>query len=302
MAVISTGNHPAALWPGVHAWFGASYEKHPAEYSQIFDVRKSKMAYEEIIRTTSFGYAPEKSQGGATSFTSHSQGDTTRFTNVAYSLGAIVTYEEMQDNLYKSRGMDRAAMLAFSMRTTKETVHANILNRAFNSSYTGGDGVELCSTAHPTAAGNVSNELATPADISEASLEDLLIQIMQAKNYEGLPIRIMGDCLIVHPSDAFEAHRIVKSTLQNDTSNNAVNAVRSMGLLPKGIVVNHYLTDSDAWFIKTNVDNGLVSFEREGIRFTRDNDFDTDNAKMKAYERYVPGWADYLGLYGSAGA
>lgn len=299
---ISTGNHPAALWPGVHAWFGTSYDKHPAEYSQIFDVRKSNMAYEEIIRTTGFGYAPEKSEGGATSFTTHSQGDTTRFTNVAYSLGAIVTKEEMDDNLYKSRGFDRAAMLAFSMRTTKETVHANILNRAFNSSYTGGDGVELCSTAHPTAAGNVSNELATPADISEASLEDLLIQIMQAKNYEGLPIKLMGECLIVHPSDAFEAHRIVKSTLQNDTSNNAVNAVRSMGLLPKGIVVNHYLTDSDAWFIKTNCENGLVSFSRKAITFTRDNDFDTDNAKMKAYERYVPGWADYLGLYGSAGA
>lgn len=302
MAVISTGNHPAALWPGVEAWFGTQYNKHPLEYPEIFEVRKSKMAYEEIIRTTGFGYAPEKSQGGATPFTSHSQGDTTRFTNVAYSLGAIVTKEEMDDNLYKSRAFDRAAMLAFSMRTTKETVCANILNRAFNPSYTGGDGKELLATDHPTTAGNASNELATPADLSEASLEDLLIQVMQAKNYEGLPIAIMGECLIVAPGEAFNAHRIMKSTLQNDTDNNAINAVRSMGLLPKGVKVNHYLTDADAWFVKTNIANGLICFDRKAIEFTRDNDFDTDNAKMKAYARYVPGWADYLGLYGSAGA
>lgn len=302
MAAISTGNHPAALWPGVHAWFGTKYDKHNLECAEIFDMRNSKMAYEEIIRTTGFGYAPEKSQGGSTSFTTHSQGDTTRFTNVAYSLGAIVTHEEIQDNLYKSRAFDRAAMLAFSMRTTKETVCANVLNRAFNASYVGGDGKELLATDHTTAAGDASNELATPADLSEASLEDLLIQIMQAKNYEGLPIKIMGDCLIVHPSEAFNAHRIMKSTLRNDTDTNAINAVRSMGLLPGGVKVNHYLTDSDAWFVKTNVDNGLVCFNREAIRFGRDNDFDTDNAKMKAYERYVPGWADYLGLFGSAGA
>ena len=259
------------------------------------------MAYEEDIRSTGFSLAQVKSQGASTSFVEHQQGDTTRYTHVAYSLGAIVTKEEIDDNLYGKRAMNRAEMLAFSMRTTKEIVAANVLNRGFNSSYVGGDGKELFATDHPTNAGNFSNEMATPADFSEAALESLLIQISKAVNYEGLQIAIRGDCLIIPPDLEFEAHRVLKSTLRSGTDHNDINAVRSMGMLPGGVKVNHYLTDNDAWFIKTDVPNGLTHFKRSPLKFTKDNDFDTDNAKMKAYERYSFGWSDYLGAFGSEG-
>lgn len=299
---ISTGNHPAALWPGVNAFVMGKYNEHPREYSAIFDVKKSSMAYEEQVQLTGFGLAKVKAEGASTEYDTHTQGFTKRYTHVAYSLGYIVTYEEMQDNLYKAKAFDRAGMLAFSFMTTKEIVHANVLNRGFNSAYVGGDGKELFATDHPTQAGNFSNELATPADLSEASLEDLLTQVEGATNDNGHPIAIRGQSLVVPPALAFEAERIMKSTLQNDTANNAVNAIKSMGLLPGGAVVNHYLTDDDAWFIKTNVPNGLISFQRQAFEFKRDNDFDTDNAKAKGYERYSVGWTDPRGMYASAGA
>lgn len=171
-----------------------------------------------------------------------------------------------------------------------------MLNRAFNSSYTGGDGKELLATDHPSLAGDWSNELGTPADLSEASLEDLLIQIDTATNSRGLEIAIKGEKLIVPSQLAFEAERIMKSNLQNDTANNAVNAVKSRGLLPGGVVVNHYLTDTDAWFVKTNAPDGLLGFQRTPFEFTKDSDFDTDNFKHKGYERYVFGWTDPRGL------
>jgi hypothetical protein len=302
MAVITTGAHPKALWPGVHAFVMGSYSEHPTEYSKIFDIETSSMAYEEDVETTGFDLAQIKTEGAAVSYTGHTQGSTKRYTHVAYSLGYIVTREEMDDNLYKSRSFKRGKMLSFSFKTTKEIVHANVLNRAFSNSYLGMDGVELLSTAHPTLAGNQSNELATPADLSEASLEDMMILIETAKNSKGHPIAIRGQKLIVAPQEAFNAERILKSSLQNDTANNAVNALKSMGLLKGGVVVNHYLTDADAWFVKTDAPNGLMGFTRKGFEFTQDNDFDTMNAKAKGYERYSVGWTDWRGLYGSAGA
>lgn len=302
MAVITTGNHPKALWPGVHAFVMGEYNNHPTEYTDIFTVENSKMAYEEDVEITGFGLVPTKSEGSSTAYDSHTQGFTKRYTHVAYSLGYVVTLEEIDDNLYKSRSFNRGKMLAFSFRTTKEIVAANVLNRGFNSSYTGGDGKELFATDHPTLAGTFSNELATPADLSEASLEDLLVQIDQAVNSRGLEIAIRGDCLIVPPAESFNAERIMKSTLQNDTGNNAVNAIRSRGLLPGGVKVNHYLTDNDAWFIKTDVPNGLMMFQRKAFEFRKDNDFDTDNAKAKGYERYSVGWTDPRGCFASAGA
>lgn len=300
--IITTGNHPKALWPGVNAWFGAKYKEHPMECTMVFDRSTSRKAYEEDVEQTSFGLAPVKAQGAGVQYDSHSQGSTVRYTHVAYALGYIVTKEELDDNLYAEVSMKRAASLAFSMRQTKETVGANVFNRAFNSSYTGGDGKELLATDHPTLDGTQSNELAVAADLSEASLEDLFIQIMNAKNSRGLKISLMPRKLIVNPSNAFEAERIVKSNLQNDTANNATNAIRSMGMLPEGVMVYHYLTDTDAWFVKTNAPEGLKHFERTAIQFTRDNDFDTENAKAKAYERYIFGWSDWRALYGSAGA
>ena len=300
--VISTGNHPKLLWPGVAATFGQEYKKHPLECEHLFDVKMSKKAHEEDVRITGFGLAPVKAEGGSTTYTSDTQADVTRYTNVAYSLGFIVTREEMDDNLYDVVGTRRAAGLAFSMRTTKEIVSANVLNRGFNAAYVGGDGKELFATDHPSNAGNQSNALAIAADLSEASLEDLLIQIMSATNYEGLQIAIRGEKLIVPPAEAFNAERILKSALRSGTDFNDLNAIRSMGLLPGGYVVNHYLTDADAWFIKTDAPNGMTMFKRTGMEFTKDNDFDTSNAKAKAYERYSVGWSDWLGAFGSAGA
>lgn len=300
--VITTGNHPKALWPGLKAIYGREYAEHDQEWSKIFTVESSDKAYEEEVEVTGFGLAPVKTQGAPVSYDSETQGDVTRYTNVAYALGYIVTKEEIMDNLYEKVSKRRSQALGFSMRQTKENIHANILNRAFNSSYTGGDGVELLSTAHVTKSGTQSNELATAADLSETSLEDLLILVMQAKNSRGLKISLMGDKLIVPPQLAFEAERIIKSNLQNDTANNAVNAVKSMGLLPGGVVVNHYLTDADAWFVKTNAPRGLMHFNRVSAELTQDNDFDTENAKAKCYERYSAGWTDWRGLYGTPGA
>jgi hypothetical protein len=278
------------------------YDQFPTEYPDIFDMKSSDMAYEEDVETTGFGLARVKAEGAAVEYDTHSQGFTKRYTHVAYALGYIVTREELDDNQYKSRSFKRGKALSFSFRTTKEIVGANVLNRGFTSAYAGGDGKELFATDHPTLAGNQSNELAIPADLSEAALEDLIIQIMQAKNSRGLQIAIRPRCLIVPPALSFTAERILKSTLQNDTADNAINAVRSMGVMPEGAKVNHYLSSDSAWFIKTNAPDGLMGFQRKAFEFTQDNDFDTMNAKAKGYERYTFGWTDFRGAYGSAGA
>lgn len=303
MAVITTGNHPKALWPGVHAWFGLSYNKHPIEWSRIFDEMTSDKAYEEEVEATGFGLAPVKPEGGSISYDSHTQGPTTRYTNVVYGLGFIVTEEEEDDNQYEKLARSRAESLAFSMRTTKEIVHANVLNRAFaGSGYLGGDGKTMIATDHPTVDGTQSNALTTAADFSEASLEDLMIQIGQAKNTRGHAIALVGQSLVIPVPLQFEATRVLKSTLRSGTAENDTNAMREMGMLPGGVVVNHYLTDPDAWFVKTNAPRGLQSFKRKALMFAKDSDFDTSNKKHKATERYVPGWSDWRGLYGTPGS
>jgi hypothetical protein len=301
MAVITTGSHPKALWPGVYAWFGAKYNEHPQQYTRLFDIKSSSKNYEELVEQTGFGLAPVKAEGSSTAYDSHAQGVTARGTNVAYSLGYIVTREEKADNLYSEVSMQRAASLAFSMAQTRENVGANVYNRAFNTSYTGGDGKELCATDHGSLAGDQSNELATAADLSEAALEDLTIQIMDAKNSKGLKISLQPKSLIVPTALVYDAQRILESTLQSGTANNDVNALRSMSIIPE-VVVNNYLTDADAWFIRTNAPSGLCWFDREPVQFSKDEDFDTDNAKAKAYMRFVPFWGDWRGLYGTPGA
>ena len=302
MAVIATGNHPKALWPGVYAWFGARYQEHQSQYTKLFDIKSSSKNFEEMVQQTGFGLAPIKNEGASTAYDSHAQGYVSRGINVAYSLGYIVTREELADNLYEEVSMRRAGSLAFSMAQTRENVGANVYNRGFNSSYTGGDGVELLSTAHPTVSGNQSNELATAADFSEAALEDLTIQMMNATDFRGLKISLTVKSLIVPTALVYDTERVVKSSLRVETSNNDINAIRSMGVVPE-VVVNNYLTDSDAWFLRTNgVEGGICWFDREGVEFTKDTDFDTDNAKAKAYMRFVPFWGDWRGVYGSPGA
>ena len=299
---ITTGNHPKALWPGIKAWFGRVYDEHQEEFPALFDMDTSDRAYEEDVEVTGFGLAPVKAEGGGVSYDSEVQGYVARYTHVAYSMGYICTYEELKDNLYEVVSKRRAQALAFSARQTKENVHANVYNRAFNSAYTGGDGKELLATDHPTVAGTASNELSVAADMSEASIEDLIIQIMGATNSRGLKISLMPQSLLVPRQLWFEANRILKSTLQNDTANNAVNVLRATNALPQGIKVNHYFTDTDAWFIRTNAPRGMIRYQREEYSFDQDNDFDTKNAKSAFYERYSAGWTDWRGLYGSAGA
>lgn len=301
MSVISTGNIAKLLWPGLNARWGANYTEHPKEYTDLVDVFSSDMAYEEDQEMTGFGLAPIKPQGQPTTYDTMSQGYTSRYTHVAYSLGFIITREAIDDNQYEKIGMQRTGSLAFSMRQTKENVVANLYNRAFNSSFTFGDGKELLATDHPSLAGNWSNELATPADLSEAALEDLCIQIMGATNSRGLRIALKPQKLIVPKELFFEAQRILKSTNQPGTANNDLNALRTTGIIPE-LSVNHYLTDADAFFIRTNVPEGLKLFERTAAEFKQDGDFDTDNLKYRAYERYSVGVTDPRALYGSTGA
>ena len=303
MGVITTGAHPKALWPGINAWWGRMYAEHAEEFPALFEKDTSRQNYEEDVQLTGFGLAPVKSEGQATQYDSESQGFVSRYTHVAYSLGYIVTKEELDDGLYEQVSKRRAQALAFSMRQTKENIGANVYNRAFNNAFTGGDSTELLATDHPnTTGGTFSNHIATAADLSEASLEDLIIQIMGATNDRGLKINLMPESLHVPRQLWFEANRILKSVLQNDSANNAINVLKSTNALPKGIHVNHYFTDADAWFLRTNCPNGMKHFDRVPVSFTQDNDFDTDNAKAKCYERYSFGWTDPRGLYGSPGA
>jgi hypothetical protein len=301
MAVITTGSHPKALWPGVYAWFGAKYDEHAQQYTKLFDVKTSNKNYEELVEQTGFGLAPVKAEGSSTVYDSHAQGAVSRGTNVAYSLGYIVTREEKADNLYAEVSMQRAASLAFSMAQTRENVGANVYNRVITSGYTGGDGKVLGATDHPSLAGNQSNILATAADLSESSLEDLTVNILDAKNSKGLKISLQPKCLIVPTALIYDAQRILQSTLRSSSANNDINALKSMSVIPD-VYVNNYLTDADAWFIRTNAPNGMCWFDREPVQFSKDEDFDTDNAKAKAYMRFVPFWGDWRGLYSSSGA
>ena len=302
MAVLTTGTAPKLLWPGLQSIFGLTYNDIPMQCTQVFEGGTSDKAYEEDQELTGFGLAPVKNEAGSVSYDTHTQGFTKRYTNVTYGLGFIETREAVEDNQYKGRATSRTKALARSMRVTKETVCANVLNRGFDSSYPGGDGLEFFSTAHVTVDGTQQNELTVAADLSEASLEDMIILIMNATDSRGLRINLMAQKLVV-PSDlSFEAERIVMSTLQNDTANNAVNAVRSMGLLPQGVMTYRYLTDTDAWFVKTDCPDGMKLLTRRAVEFAKDGDFDTDNFKHKATERYAVGWTDWRSCYASPGA
>jgi hypothetical protein len=301
MALITTGNHPKNLWPGVHKWFGAVYAKHPTEYTSLFDVKSSGQNYEEDVEHASFGLAPIKPEGQAVVYDQHQQGNVKRYIHTAFALGYMVSREELADGKYRPVSLARASSLAFSMAQTKENVGANVFNRAFTTGYTGADGQILCVTTHTSLAGDQSNALTPAAALSEAALEDIAIQIMDAKNSRGLKISLQPQTLIIPTALSFEAQRILKSSLQNDTANNAINALKSMNTIPN-FVVNHYLTDSNNWFVRTNAPNGMCWFDREKVEFTKDNDFDTDNAKAKAYMRFSAGWTDWRGVYGSGPA
>lgn len=300
--IITTASHPKALWPGIKAFWGQVYDEHKEEYSELFDSDTSSMNYEEDVQLTGFGLAPVKSEGSGVAYDSELQGFTTRYTHIAYALGYIVTKEELDDNLYEQVSRRRSAALAMSFRQTKENVGANIYNRAFNGTYLGGDGVSLASTAHPnTSGGTFANKPSVDADLSEASLEDALTAVMGFQNDRGLLINVMPRSLVVARQNWWNANRIMKSAYTPTTANNAVNVLVATNALPEGIVMNHYLTSPNAWFVRTNIQNGLKYYSRVGIQFDQDNDFDTMNAKAKGYERYSFGWTDPRAIYGVNG-
>lgn len=302
---ITTGNIPRLLQEGLKNVFGLAYDEHMVEFDKIFDVVESSKAYEVDQLVEGFGLAPQKTEGDDLAYDNMAQGINPKYVNLTYAKGFIVTKEAMDDEQYDIFSK-RARALAFSMRQTKEVVAANILNRGFNSSYTmtGGDGQQLFDTDHRdgTLGSTYQNKLTTDADLSEASLEDMLILIGQAEDSRGLKIGLQGTRLIVPVNLQFTAQRILKSELQNDTADNAINAVRSMNAIRDGFVVNHYLTDTDAWFVKTNCPQGLQCMARQGVEFAEDNAFNSGNLRFKATERYAFGWSDARGVYGTQGA
>jgi hypothetical protein len=300
MAIITTGNYPKAYWPGIkQAWI--NYKANEAVWDKIFEKTASDKSYEEYLEMDTFGLIKVKPEGQAISYDSDSQGTTPRFRNVTYAGGFIVTKEAMDDCLIKEVTEQRTPRLARSAYETKEVNHANVLNNAFDTAVTmeNGDGVNLCSTAHPS---SKSNRLTIDADLCETSLESLLIQINKQTNHKGIRTNIKALSLIVPAALEYEAARITQSTLQYDTANNAINAIKTNGKLPQGVITYKYLTDDDAWFVKTDCELGLVSQQRMPLELSRDNEFDTENLKVKCMERYSLGWVNYNGLFGSQGA
>ena len=302
MSVITTGNFPKLLWPGLNKMWGLNYADPDKYYTDLFDTESSEQQYEEDQELTGFGYVPQKPQGTAISYDTHSQGNTTRYTHVPYGMGFIITHEEMMDNLYLKRGMARTKALARSFKITKETVAGNVYNRAQTSGYTGGDGVVLLSTAHACLNGSQANKATTDADFSEAALEDMMILISKAVDSRGLKIGLKAKSLHGPVDQQFEFARVLKSVGQSGTANNDINALRASGLLPGGFKTNPFLTDADSWFVRTDAPEGMKLIQREEAAFAQDGDFDTSNLKYKGYERYSVGWTDWRAVYGSMGA
>lgn len=296
----NTGSHPQQLWPGIKKIFGNVYKEKPLVASMVFDATSSDKAYERYVEETGFGLAAIKAEGAGISYDTDQQGVVQDLTNVTYALGAKVTMEAIQDNQYESVASKKSKKLARSMRQTKENVAANILNNGFTSAVWA-DGKALLATDHPTLSGDQANEPAVAADLSEASLEDALTAIRGFKDSRGLRIQAKGVKLIVPSALEFDATRILSSTNQSGTANNDINAMKALGMLPGGVVVWDYLTDADAWFIKTDQE-GLVLQQRMKVELEQDNDFDTSNACMKAVERYTVGAYDFRAIYGSPGA
>ncbi len=300
--IINSSSFAKALWPGVNAWYGKAYGEYPVEYTKLFDTFKSTRQFEEDVGVSSFGLAIAKPEGAAISYDTERQAFISRYNHVVYALGFVITREIMEDDQYDVVGQRKAQGLAFSMRQTKEIIAANVYNRAETAGYVGGDGVTLLSTAHPNFAGGTwSNRLTTAADLSEAALEQAMIDIAGFTNDRGLLISVRPKSLIIARQNIFEAKRLVAPDGRPGTDTNDINALKALGMVPE-VVVNHYLTDPDAWFIRTDVPHGMKHFERRADAFEMDNDFDTENAKFKATARYSFGWTDPRGVFGSMGA
>ena len=287
------------LEPGLNALFGLEYKQYVNEAAEIFETENSDRAFEEEVMLAGFANATVKPEGQGISYDSAQETFTARYTNETIALAFAITEEAIEDNLYDRLASRYTKALARSMANTKQVKGAAVLNNGFNSSYAGGDGVELFSTAHPTLAGTFSNELATAADLNETSLEQALIDIAAFTDERGLKIAARGMKMIIPSALQFTAERLMKSKGRTGTADNDINAINNMGAIPEGYVVNHYLTDTSKWFIKTDVPNGLKHFTRAPLKTSMEGDFDTGNVRYKARERYVFGFSDPRGIFGS---
>ena len=291
------------LEPGLNALFGLEYNRYENEHAEIFDTETSERAFEEEVMLSGFAQAPTKGEGAAVTYDSAQETFTSRYSHETVALAFALTEEAIEDNLYDTLSSRYTRALARSMATTKQVKAANVLNNAFSTSFPGGDGKPLLTTDHPTlSAGDQSNEPSTAADLNETSLENAMIDIAAFKDERGIKVNVQARKLIIPPQLQFVADRILNSPGRVGTSDNDINAMRNMGMLPEGYVVNHYLTDADAFFIKTDSPNGMKHFERAAMTTGMEGDFETGNVRYKARERYSFGFSDWRGMYGSPGA
>ena len=291
------------LEPGLNALFGLEYKNYENQHTEIYDIENSDRAFEEEVMLSGFANAAVKAEGSAVTFDTANEAFTSRYTHETVALAFAITEEAIEDNLYDRIATRYTKALARSMAQTKQIKAANVLNNGFNSSFPGGDGKELFADDHPTqSAGTLTNELSTSADLSETSLEQAMIDIAAFKDERGFKIAARGLKLIIPSELQFTAERILRSPARVGTADNDLNALSSKGMLPQGYVVNNYLTDTDAFFIKTDVPNGMKMFNRANLKTAMEGDFDTGNVRYKARERYSFGFSDWRGMFGSPGA
>jgi len=291
------------LLPGLNALFGLEYARYGEEHKEIYEIETSERSFEEETKLSGFGSAPVKSEGAAIQYDNAQEAWTSRYTHETIALGFSITEEAVEDNLYDSLSARYTKALARAMAYTKQVKAASVLNNAFTAGYTGGDGKTLCATDHPLVSGGTnSNRPTVGADLNETSLEAAVIQIAGWTDERGLLIAAKPRKLIVPPALQFVATRLLQTELRVGTTDNDINALKNNGSVPEGYTVNHWLTDTNAWFLMTDVPNGLKHFVRSPLKTDMDGDFDTGNARYKARERYSFGWSDALGIFGSPGS
>jgi hypothetical protein len=300
---ISRAQLAKELEPGLNALFGLEYDRYEQEHSEIFEEESSDRAFEEEVMLGGFSTAPVKNEGGAITFDDAQETYTARYTHETIALAFSITEEAIEDNLYDRLASRYTKALARSMAQTKQIKAAAILNNAFSTGASAiGDGAALCSSSHPSLSGNQRNQLSVASDLNETSLEQMMIDIAGLTDERGLKIAVRGMKLIIPKELQFVAERVIASQLRSGTADNDINAVRSMGMLPEGAVVNHFLTDTDAFFVKTDAPNGFKFFNRSPLKTAMEGDFDTGNMRFKARERYSFGVSDWRCVFGTAGA
>ena len=300
---ISRSQHLKELLPGLNALFGLEYARYGEEHKELYETESSERSFEEETKLSGFSAAPVKSEGAAIAYDNAQEAWTTRYSHETIALGFSITEEAIEDNLYDSLSARYTKSLARGMAYTKQVKGASVLNNGFSASYLGGDGVALFSTSHPTVNGGVNaNTPSTQVDLNETSLEAAVIQIAAWTDERGLLIAAKPRKLVVPPALMFVATRLLETNLRVGTNNNDVSAIVNNGTIPEGYTVNHFLTDVNAWFMLTDVPNGLKHFVRTPLQNSMDGDFDTGNVRYKSRERYSFGWSDPLGAWGSSGS